>query len=160
MYTLSFAFMPCIAEPHRQNWLSLKWYNDGLYCSAEHRTRTSALTSYRHLFQWTGLLHQSPAVVPEAEVISSSEAPLEHLQAVRPSWVNCWHVLFLFLYISHRSVCWFVYLPDQSSVDRTVIVSFSVHLVLPPCCCSGDDNRAEASEQPGWGANYPAPRCA
>lgn len=30
------------------------------------------------------LLLQSPAVVPEAEVISSSEAPQEHLQAVEP----------------------------------------------------------------------------
>lgn len=30
----------------------------------------------------------SPAVVPEAEVTSSSVAPQKHLQAVRPSWVN------------------------------------------------------------------------
>ena len=66
------------------------------------------------------LLHQSPAVVLEAEVISSSEVPQEHLQAVRLSWVNCWHALFLLVYISHHSVSWFVYQSDKSSgaMDR------------------------------------------
>lgn len=57
-------------------------------------------------------------------MISSSELSEKHLQALRLAWLN----------VGRNSFCF-------------GIVSFSVHLALPPCCCNGDDNRAAASKQ-------------
>lgn len=44
----------------------------------------------------------------------SSEVPLKHLQACKPSLVNSWHVLHLTV---PHAVSLFVYLPAESSLD-------------------------------------------
>lgn len=90
----------------------------------------------------------SPAVAPEAELISSSTASAGcQLKLCEPlayalSFSN--HTPF------HTAQCVGLYSCQMKAqwIWTNIIVPLSLHLALPSWCCNGDDNRAATSKQP------------